>query len=71
MYHPAVRWDCNRRLWAGLGTVVLLTLTAYAVVSRLLRPLQAIGDGAARFGRGDFAAPIVTAHNDELADLAA
>lgn len=56
--------------WFTLAGLLLLTALAYAYVRHLLRPLEAIGEGVARFGRGDFAAPIVTAHNDELADLA-
>ena len=56
--------------WFTLAGLLLLTALAYAYVRHLLRPLEAIGEGVARFGRGDFATPIVTAHNDELADLA-
>jgi signal transduction histidine kinase len=56
--------------WYTLAGLLLLTALAYAYVRHLLKPLEAIGEGVARFGRGDFAAPIVTAHNDELADLA-
>ncbi|MFT3954654.1 MAG: HAMP domain-containing sensor histidine kinase [Piscinibacter sp.] len=56
--------------WFTLAGLLLLTALAYAYVRHLLRPLESIGEGVARFGRGDFAAPIVTAHNDELADLA-
>ncbi len=56
--------------WFTLAGLLLLTALAYAYVRHLLKPLEAIGEGVARFGRGDFAAPIVTAHNDELADLA-
>jgi signal transduction histidine kinase len=56
--------------WITLAVLLLLTLTAYAVVNRLLRPLQAIGDGAARFGRGDFGQPITVRRRDELGDLA-
>ncbi|WP_341887872.1 HAMP domain-containing sensor histidine kinase [Variovorax sp. YR752] len=56
--------------WFTLAGLLLLTALAYAYVRHLLRPLEAIGEGVARFGRGEFGQPIVTAHNDELADLA-
>ena len=53
-----------------LAALLLLTGAAYAVVHRLLRPLGPIGDGVARFGRGDFARPIVLPRRDELGELA-
>lgn len=56
--------------WFTLAGLLLLTALAYAYVRHLLRPIEAIGEGAARFGRGEFDTPIVTGHNDELADLA-
>lgn len=56
--------------WFTLAGLLLLTGLAYAYVRHLLKPLEAIGEGVARFGRGDFAQPIVPTHNDELADLA-
>jgi signal transduction histidine kinase len=60
-----------RRLgWYTLAGLLLLTALAYAYVRRLLKPLEAIGEGVARFGRGDFAQPIVPVRHDELADLA-
>jgi signal transduction histidine kinase len=56
--------------WITLGALLALTLAAYAYVRRLLRPLQDIGDGVARFGRGDFGQPIPLVRRDELGDLA-
>ena len=56
--------------WFTLAGLLALTLAAYAYVRRMLRPLQAIGEGVARFGAGDFAQPIRKARNDELGDLA-
>ncbi|HET7525806.1 MAG TPA: HAMP domain-containing sensor histidine kinase [Burkholderiaceae bacterium] len=56
--------------WFTLAALLGLTLAAYAYVRRMLRPLQAIGEGVARFGAGDFAQPIREVRNDELGDLA-
>ncbi|MBS0340544.1 MAG: HAMP domain-containing protein [Proteobacteria bacterium] len=56
--------------WLTLGVLLLLVLAAYALVRRLLRPLDDIGAGAQRFGRGDFDKPIPIRRNDELGDLA-
>ena len=56
--------------WTTLAVLLLLTLLAFAVVHRLLRPLQAIGDGVARFGRGQFEPPIAVPRPDELGELA-
>ena len=55
--------------WFTLAGLLLLTALAYAYVRHLLRPLEAIGEGVARFGRGEFGTPIVTAHHDELGEL--
>ncbi|MCC7458438.1 MAG: HAMP domain-containing protein [Nitrospira sp.] len=60
-----------RRLgWITLALLIGLTLLAYAEVRRMLRPLQQIGEGAARFGAGDFSRPIARLRRDELGDLA-
>ncbi|WP_089417238.1 sensor histidine kinase [Vitreoscilla filiformis] len=48
----------------------LLGLTWWWVRRWLLRPLQRIGAGAERFGRGDFSQPIDLARPDELGELA-
>ncbi|MCA0239305.1 MAG: HAMP domain-containing histidine kinase [Proteobacteria bacterium] len=61
----------SRRIaWTTLAVLLALTLLAYAVVHRLLRPLRAIGDGVARFGRGQFEPPIAVPRPDELGELA-
>jgi len=56
--------------WITLGALLLLTMLAYAYVRRLLRPLDDIGAGVARFGAGEFGTPIPRARRDELGDLA-
>ena len=56
--------------WYTLAALLLLTLVAYAAVRRLMRPLDDIGAGAQRFGRGEFDEPIPIRRNDELGDLA-
>ena len=59
--------------WATLAALLLLTGLAFAYVRRLLRPLDEIGAGVARFGRGEFALPIALRqgrHMNELDDLA-
>ena len=65
-------WRDRPRLWgwATLAILLLLTLVAYKVVRRLLRPLDDIRAGAQRFGRGEFTQPIPVRRNDELGDLA-
>jgi signal transduction histidine kinase len=57
--------------WVTLGVLLSLTALAYGYVRHLLRPLRSIGQGAQRFGAGDFDAPIPIQRNDELGDLAA
>ncbi len=56
--------------WITLAVLLGLTLAAYAYVSRMLRPLQHIGAGVARFGAGDFSRPIPLVRRDELGELA-
>jgi signal transduction histidine kinase len=56
-----------------LAALLLLTLLAWLYVRRLLRPLEAIGAGARRFGSGDFSQPIPQRSSkaqDELSELA-
>ncbi|MBP5990109.1 MAG: HAMP domain-containing protein [Piscinibacter sp.] len=55
--------------WFTLAALLLLTALAYAYVRRLLRPLEAIGEGVARFGRGEFGTPIAVVQHDELGEL--
>ncbi|KPU91059.1 histidine kinase [Variovorax paradoxus] len=56
--------------WATLSLLLLLVVLGYAYVSRLLRPLIDIREGAQRFGRGDFERPIPVRRNDDIGDLA-
>jgi len=56
--------------WITLAALLLLTTLAFAFVRRLLRPLDDIGAGVARFGRGEFEPPIPVRRHDELGDLA-
>jgi signal transduction histidine kinase len=58
----------------ALAALLVLTLLAWWYVRRLLKPLDAIGEGARRFGAGDFSQPIPQRclHGpDELGELAA
>ena len=57
----------------GLAALLGLTLLAWLYARHLLRPLDAIGEGARRFGAGDFGQPIPVRHPrrpDELGQLA-
>jgi len=56
--------------WTTLAALLLLTALAYAMVRRLLRPLDDIRAGALRYGAGDFSQPIVPRRSDELGELA-
>ena len=56
--------------WITLAALLLLTTLAFAFVRRLLRPLDDIGAGVARFGNGQFEPPIPLRRKDELGDLA-
>ncbi len=56
--------------WLTLAALLLLTALSYVYVRRMLRPLEAIGAGVARFGAGDFTQNIVARRQDELGDLA-
>ena len=56
--------------WFTLAGLLLLTALAYAYVRHLLRPLEAIGEGVARFGCGEFGTPIVTAHRQSAVNVA-
>jgi signal transduction histidine kinase len=56
--------------WITLAALLLLTTLAYVVVRRMLRPLDDIGAGVARFGSGTFEPPIPVRRKDELGDLA-
>ncbi len=56
--------------WLSLLALLLMTGVAYAVVRKLLKPLDEIGRGAQAYGGGDFSQPITVRRNDELGDLA-
>jgi len=63
-----------RLIGYALTSLLVLTLLAWLYVRRLLKPLDAIGEGARRFGAGDFSQPIPERclHGpDELGELAA
>lgn len=62
-------WARQGAGWATLAALLALIALAYAYVRRLLRPLDAIGAGAERFGRGEFDRPIALRRHDELGDL--
>ncbi len=62
-----------RLIGYALGALLLLTLLAWLYVRRVLKPLDDIGAGARRFGRGDFTQPIPERGrhgSDELGELA-
>jgi acyl-CoA reductase-like NAD-dependent aldehyde dehydrogenase len=62
-----------RLIGFALTALLLLTLLAWLYVRRLLKPLDAIGEGARRFGAGNFSQPISERHlhgPDELGELA-
>lgn len=57
----------------ALTGLLFLTVMAWLYVRRLLKPLEAIGEGARRFGSGDFSQPIPQRSSktpDELSELA-
>ena len=62
-----------RLIGYALAALLLLTGLAWLYVRRLLRPLDAIGESARRFGAGDFRQPIpdrCCKAQDELGELA-
>ncbi|WP_096349057.1 HAMP domain-containing sensor histidine kinase [Hydrogenophaga crassostreae] len=63
----------SRSFGVAIGALLLLTMLAWLYVRRLLRPLDAIGAGAKRFGAGNFSEPIelnCKVRADELGQLA-
>ena len=56
--------------WLTLAILLGLTALAFAYVRRLFKPLDDIGAGVQRFGKGNFSQPIKVARADELGDLA-
>lgn len=72
-----VAWNQHpsSKAWWMLGGLLLVTALAYASVRWMLRPLQAMAQGAEAFGRGEFEHRIPVTlrrhgHLDELGDLA-
>jgi len=65
-------WDTAPRAagWRTLGLLLLVVLLVYAAISRLLRPLIDIRQGAERFGSGAFDQPIPVRDCDDLGELA-
>jgi len=66
------RWEDRPRAfgWLTLAGLLALTAAAYAIVRRLLRPLEDIHAGTLRYGSGNFATPIPQRRRDELGELA-
>jgi signal transduction histidine kinase len=65
------RADAPRRFgWITLAVLLGLVWAAFAYVRRLLAPLELIGAGVARYGAGNFSAPIAVRRRDELGELA-
>jgi len=58
-----------QRLGYVLAVLLLLTLMAWLYVRHLLKPLDAIGAGARRFGAGDFSEPIPARFVDDASEL--
>ncbi len=58
-----------QRLGYVLAVLLLLTLMAWLYVRHLLKPLDAIGAGARRFGAGDFSEPIPAHFVDNASEL--
>lgn len=67
---PPRSWRPRGGAWVPLLVLVALTALAYVLVRRWLAPLDAIGAGAERYGRGQFQPPIAVPRDDELGRLA-
>lgn len=67
---PPRDWRPRGGGWVPLAALVALTALAYVLVRRWLAPLDVIGAGAERYGRGEFHRPIATPRDDELGRLA-
>ncbi|MBD0320326.1 MAG: HAMP domain-containing protein, partial [Gemmatimonadetes bacterium] len=61
----------QRSLWGIGAAALLLALLLAAVVSRIVaRPTQVLAEASARLARGDYAAPLPRASDDEIGQLA-
>jgi len=58
------------RTWVSVSCLGLAILFALGVSRGLVRSVRSLGDGLARFGRGDFEEPIGVSSRDELGELA-
>jgi signal transduction histidine kinase len=58
------------QIWASLACLVSVLLLSLTLSRGLVRSVSALTTGFARFGRGDFDAPIPAVGSDELGDLA-
>ncbi|MBI3156125.1 MAG: HAMP domain-containing histidine kinase [Burkholderiales bacterium] len=67
---PPAGWRPRGSGWLPLIVLLAGTGAAYALVRRWLAPLDLIGAGAERYGRGEFDRPIAAARDDELGRLA-
>ncbi|RVT49700.1 sensor histidine kinase [Rubrivivax albus] len=67
---PPDGWRPRGGAWVPLTVLLVCTALAYALVRRWLAPLDAIGAGAERYGRGRFDTPIAARRGDELGRLA-
>jgi len=61
----------NQRRLIGLAGIVTVLVLGYWASRQMLRSLEALSSGLARFSTGDFQRPVHVATNDELADVAA
>jgi signal transduction histidine kinase len=67
---PAARWT-RGGAWMSLAALLALTALAWWMMRRWLAPLEQIGLGAERFGRGEFEDPIRLPRRDDGSELGA
>jgi signal transduction histidine kinase len=67
---PPSGWRPRGGGWVPLAVLLGCTALAYLLVRRWLAPLDQIGAGAERYGRGEFDTPIAAGRGDELGRLA-
>lgn len=69
----AILWNSGSSpyglLWAAPALLLVMGL-AFGTIRHMVLPLQALGEGAEAFGRGDFAHRVPVIHEDEIGDLA-